>query len=122
MSEHNSLVATFVNHKLARATVRKLHESGFDMKKLCIVAQDEDEQMSGATVVRDLSELGWDQLSCIPRENLPDYAAELKVDRMLLVAHGSPDEIYQARSVIDASHPEAWDGNVGCSIYYGCAD
>ena len=46
----------------------------------------------------------------------------LKADRLLLFFHGTADEIVQAKSVIDATHPEGWNGNVGCSVYYGCLD
>jgi hypothetical protein len=72
--------------------------------------------------VSDLSDLGSEQLSCIPREYIPNYEAELKVDRLLLVAHGTPEEISQARNVINSTHPDGWDGNVGCAVYYGCMD
>jgi len=122
MSENISLVATYANHNLAKATVRKLQSAGFDMSKLFIVAKDEDKSLAGAAVVSGLSDLGTEQFSCIPRENIPDYEAELKIDRLLLVAHGTPDEIAQARSVIDSTHPNGWDGNVGCAIYNGCID
>lgn len=122
MSENISLVATYANHGLAKATVRKLQSDGFDMSKLFIVAKDEDKSLAGAAVVSALSELGSDQFSCIPRENIPDYEAELKTDRLLLVAHGTPDEIAKARSVIDLTHPDGWDGNVGCAVFYGCID
>lgn len=122
MSQHNSIVATYANHNLAKATVKKLENSGFDMRKLFIVARDEDPSLTGTAVVRGLSDLGTDQLSCIPRENIPNYEDELEVDRLLLVAHGTPGEIALARSVIDSTHPEGWDGNVGCAVYYGCND
>ena len=118
MSKNISLVATYADHSLAKVTVRKLQSSGFDMRKLFIVARDEDKSLEGATVVGALRDLDNEQFSCIPKENVPNYEDELKVDRLLLVAHGTPDEITQARSVIDAG----WDGNIGCTIYYGCID
>lgn len=122
MSNHNSLVSTYANHSLAMDAVKRLQGSGFDMSKLFIVTRDEDMKSAGATVVSDLNDLGFDQLSCIPRESIPDYEAELKVDRLLLVTHGTPEEIVQARNIIDSDHPDGWDGNVGCAIYYGCVD
>lgn len=122
MSEHNSLVATYASHGLAKATIRKLQAAGFDLNKLAIVTGDEDLSLSGAAVVSDLSDIGSDQLSCIPREYIPNYEAELKAERLLLVAHGTPDEISKARNVINSTHPEGWDGNVGCAVYYGCMD
>jgi hypothetical protein len=122
MSAYNSLIATYANHKLAKATVKKLQDAGFDTSKLSIVARGEDKSLAGAEVVSSLSDLGSEQFSCIPRENIPDYENELKVDRMLLVTHGTPDEIAQARHIIDSTHPEGWDGNVGCAVFYGCMD
>lgn len=122
MSANLSLVASYANHSLARATVMKLQNAGFDTRKLFIVAKDEDKSLAGAALIRDLNDLGSEQISCIPREHLPNYEAELKVDRVLLVTHGSPEEIALARSIIDSTHPEGWNGNVGCAIYYGCMD
>lgn len=122
MSMNNSLVATYANHTLAKATVAKLHHAGFDMSKLSIVSKDENGRLEGAAVLRSMSELGAMQFSCISSERIPDYEAELKVDRLLLVAHGSPEEIEQAKRVIDSTHPDGWDGNVGCTVYYGCMD
>lgn len=122
MSESNSLVATYANHGLAKATIKKLQQAGIDMSKLSIVGKDEDKMLEGSTVVGSLNELGTEQYSCISRETIPDYEAEIKAGRLLLVLHGTVDEITQAKSVIDATHPEGWNGNVGCSVYYGCLD
>lgn len=125
MSEHNSLVASFANHHLAKTTVEKLHKAGFDMGKLSIVGKDRfdiAEKWGGAVVIDGLSVLDEEQYSCIPRESVLDYEAELEVDRLLLVAHGTPDEIDKAKVIIDTTHPDGWDGNVGCTVYYGCTD
>jgi len=122
MSENNSLVATYTNHSLAKATVKKLHKAGIDMSKLSIVGKNENKLLENATVFGGLNELGAEQYSCISRETIPDYEAELKADRLLLFFHGTADEIAQAKSVIDATHPESWNGNVGCAVYYGCLD
>lgn len=122
MSENNSLVATYANHSLAKATVKKLHKAGLDMSKLSIVGKDENKILKKVTVVGGLNELGAEQYSCVSRETIPDYEAELKADRLLLFFHGTADEISQAKSIIDTTHPEGWNGNVGCSVYYGCLD
>jgi hypothetical protein len=122
MSENNSLIATYANHSLAKATVGKLQNAGFDLSKLFIVAKNEDKPLAGTAVVSSLSKLGPEQFCCIPRENIPNYEAELDADRLLLVAHGTPDEITLAKSIIDSTHPDGWNGKVGCSIYYGCID
>lgn len=122
MSTNNSLVASYADHGLAKATVEKLQKAGFDMNKLSIVGNDGGEIPGAAVMVRGLDELGPEQYSCISRETIPDYEAELKADRLLLFFHGTVDEIIQAKSVIDATHPEGWNGNVGCAVYYGCLD
>lgn len=125
MSVNNSLVATYANHRLAEATVRKLQTAGFDLNKLSIVSKDPHDlagEFDGAAVVSELEALDEMQYSCIPMESVHDYEAELQVDRMLLVAHGTPDEIALAKSIVDTTHPEDWGGRVGCTIYYGCFD
>lgn len=125
MSEHNSLVATFANHSQAEATVRKLQQSGLDKTKLSIVSKDREHiarDVEGATVFSALDELGAEQASCIPPDNLLDYDAELKAGRVIAVMHGSREDIAQAKSIIDLTHPDGWNGKVGCSVYYGCYD
>jgi hypothetical protein len=122
MSENNSLVATYADHSLAKATVKKLQKAGLDMRKLSIVGKNESKLLKTITVVRGLNELGAEQYSCISREAIPDYEAELKADRLLLFFHGKADEISRAKGIIETTHPEGWNGNVGCSVYYGCID
>lgn len=58
----------------------------------------------------------------MPPDNVADYESEFKSGRLLLAAHGTPDEILRAQRIVDADHPESWDGNVGCAVYYGCPD
>lgn len=122
MSKNNSLVATYADHSLAKATVKELQKTGLDMSKLSIVGKDENKVLEGVAVVDGLNELGAEQYSCISRETIPDYEAELKAGRLLLFFHGTADEIAQTKSIIDATHPEGWNGNVGCATYYGCLD
>ena len=122
MSENNSLVATYADHSLAKATVEELQKAGLDMGKLSIVGKDENKVLEGVTVVGGLNELGAEQYSCISRETMPDYEAELKASRLLLFFHGTAGEISRAKSIIDTTHPEGWNGNVGCAAYYGCLD
>ena len=122
MSTNNSLIATYANHGVAKDTIRNLEHAGYDMNKLFVVARDKDPSLAGVAVVGALSDLDAEQFSCIPSEYLPNYEAELKVDRVLLVAHGTPEEIDRARGVIDSTHPEGWNGNVGAAVFYGCVD
>ncbi|MFN3398372.1 MAG: hypothetical protein ACK4ZS_07540 [Sulfurimicrobium sp.] len=125
MSEHNSLVASFANHNLAEATLRKLQKSGLDKTRLSIISKDREQisrEMEGATVLGGLDELTAEQAGCIPQESLLDYEAELRGGRVIAVVHGSVEDINQAKSIIDLAHPDGWDGKVGCTIYYGCID
>lgn len=122
MSENNSLVATYANHNLAKATVKKLQKAGLDMSKLSIVGKNGNKILKKITVVGGLDDLGAEQYSCISRETIPDYEDELKADRLLIFFHGTADEISQAKRIIDTTHPEGWNGNVGCTVYYGCLD
>lgn len=125
MSEHNSLVATFANRSVAESIVRKLHKSGLGKGKLSIISKDRDHlasEVEDATVVGALGELDAEQSSCIPPDNLLDYEAELKAGRVIAMVHGSAEDVAQAKSIIDLSHPDGWDGKVGCSVYYGCVD
>lgn len=124
MSGHNSLIATYANHSLAETAIKKLHSAGFDMHKLSIVEKDHQSatEIEGATVIDNLDGLDRTQYTCIPKERLPDYEAELNAHRMLIVAHGTPDEIDMAKHIIDSVHPESLDGEVSCTMYYGCMD
>ena len=122
MSENNSLVATYADHDLAKATIEKLQKTGLEMSKLSIVGKDENKMLGGVTVVDGLHGLDAKQYSCISRETIPDYEAELKAGRLLLFFHGAANEVSRAKIVIDATHPEGWNGNVGCAVYYGCLD
>lgn len=122
MSENNSLVATYADHSLAKATVKKLQKAGLDMSKLSIVGKDENKILKKVTVVGGMNELDAEQYSCLSREAIPDYEAELKAGRLLLFFHGKADEVSQAKNIIDTTHPEGWNGSVGCAVYYGCLD
>lgn len=125
MSANNSLVASFKSHDVAESVVKQLHASGFDMSKLSIVDREQHRnvtELEGAAVVGYLGQLDAAKYTCMPVERVPDYEAELNSGRLLLVAHGTPDEITQAKTVIDSTHPDSWDGKVGCTVYYGCLD
>lgn len=122
MSAHNSLVATYADHRLAQVDIDKLHHAGFDMNKLRLVAQDDPGAMDGVPVVASLGQLDLALCECIPEQDLVAYESELKAGRWILVAHGTPDEIEQARSIAESTHSPSWDGVADAAIYYGCAD
>lgn len=125
MSAHNSLVATFSDPDLAENAILKLQQSGLDMSKLSIVGRHQPilaGELKETVRAGGLKSLSAEQASCIPLDSLQVYEDELDADRVLLVAHGNPDEIDLTKRIIDSVHPESWDGKVGCSIYYGCDD
>ena len=125
MSMNDSIIATYSNRHLAEATIRNLQKAGFDMKKLSVIVKDQHiiaDELKDANILGELSALGDEVYSCIPKEHLSDYEAELKADRVILVAHGTPGEIERAKSLIDLNHPNGWDGSIESSVYYGCAD
>lgn len=126
MSAHNTLVATYANSNQALSAVARLHGAGFDMSKLYVAARDSRNRVGtpeGATVIGELGMLDETLYRIgIPKESVLDYESEFNIDRLLLAAHGTAEEIAGVKRVIDASHPDSWDGNVGCSVYYGCLD
>ena len=165
MTEKNSVVATFDSHDSAEAAIRKLHEGGFDMKKLSIIGKDfhTEEDVVGyyntgdrmkswgkqgafwggfwgmlfgsaffwlpgfgpllvagplvvwivgalesAAVVGGFSVLGAALFSIgIPENSVLQYESQVKNGKLLLVAHGSPAELDQARKVLDRSEAKS---------------
>lgn len=126
MSAHNSIVATYATRNLAKTAVARLQGAGFDMSKLYVAARDRHNlvgESEGATVIGELGTLDKTLYRIgIPRESILDYESEFKTDRLLLAVHGTDGEIEQAKRIIDTTHPDSWDGNVGCAVYYGCSD
>lgn len=123
MSAHNSLVATYVNHALAQMEVARLHQAGFDMSKLHLVAQNRHPvSVYGVPVVESLGELDPEICDCIPEGDLVDYESELRAGRWILVAHATPGEIDEVRDLAESAHPTSWDGVADSTVYYGCRD
>lgn len=121
MSQHISLVSSYANHHLADAALKKLQHAGFDMREFTLVSHQANGNEAAVTQVVDtLAGLDAENHACIPRESIQKYEEELNTDRLLLVAHGTEEEIARARAIIDEDHPDGWDGNVGCAVYYGC--
>jgi hypothetical protein len=62
--------------------------------------------LEGAVVVGGLSALGRALASIgIPRNSVIQYETALKADKFLLIAHGTPDEVTRAKSIIDGTKP-----------------
>jgi uncharacterized membrane protein len=62
--------------------------------------------LEGAVVVGGLGALGAGLYSIgIPKDSVVQYEEALKADKFLLVAHGSMDEVSQARNILQNTHP-----------------
>lgn len=124
MSTHNSFIASYATAHLARDSVRHLEDEGFDLGKLFIIARDQhrDIDFKHAKCIHHLSELGPDLYNCIPSGDAADYEAEVQAGRVILVAHGSPEEVEQAKTISDKLHMPNWDNAADTAVYYGCND
>ena len=164
MSKMNSVVAVFHSHDQAEKAIRELQTSGFDMKKLSIVAKDRytEENVVGyyttcdrmtlwgtlgaywggfwglllgagvfiipgmgpllvggplvmwivgaleeAAIVGGLSALGAALYSIgIPKNGVVQYETEVKNGKLLLIAHGTPEEVEQAKDILHQSEAQ----------------
>jgi uncharacterized membrane protein len=62
--------------------------------------------LEGAAVVGGLSALGGALASIgIPKNSVIKYETALKADKFLLIAHGTPEEVTRAKSIIDGTKP-----------------
>jgi uncharacterized membrane protein len=60
--------------------------------------------LEGAAVVGGLSALGAGLYSIgIPKKSILEYETSLKAGKFMLVAHGSPDEVDNARRILDSA-------------------
>ena len=58
--------------------------------------------LEGAVVVGGLTALGAALASLgIPRNSIVQYETALKADKFLVIAHGTPEEVARAKSIID---------------------
>ncbi len=162
MSDQNSVVAVFASHEKAEAAVRELQTSGFDMKKLSIVAKDYHTEehvvgyynagermaywgklgalwggfwgmlfgsaffwvpgvgpllvagplvmwiigaLEGAAVTGGLTALGAGLYSIgIPKNSVVQYETEVKNGKLVLVAHGTIEEVERAKNILHKTH------------------
>ena len=59
--------------------------------------------LEGAVVVGGLTALGAALASLgIPRNSIVQYETAIKADKFLVIAHGTPEEVAQAKSIIDS--------------------
>jgi uncharacterized membrane protein len=58
--------------------------------------------LEGAVVVGGLSALGAGLAGIgIPRDGILKYESALKADKFLLIAHGTPEQVHQAKGILD---------------------
>jgi hypothetical protein len=123
MPDTNAVVAIYNTHTEAEEAVRELQRSGFDMTQLSIVGKDyhtEDHvvgyyttgdrmkawgkmgALEGAVVVGGASALGAGLASMgIPRDSIVKYETAIKADKFLLLAHGTPEQVGRAKSILE---------------------
>jgi hypothetical protein len=59
--------------------------------------------LAGGALAGGLTSVG------IPKEGIPKYEADLRADRLLLIVHGTPDEVEQAREVLGKTSHDRLD-------------
>lgn len=123
-SMHNTFVVTYAQPPLAEIDLDKLLKAGYHIHKLRIesCASRLAEQQQRAPVLGSFGELDADLFGCILEDDIVNFEAELDTGRLFIVAHGSPDEIEQAKHIADSTHPASWDGRAEAAVYYGCSD
>ena len=52
----------------------------------------------------------------IPKDGIPQYEADLKADRFLVIAHGTPDEVETARRLLAATNSERIDHHTTLTV------
>ena len=68
------------------------------------------EALSGASMVGGLSTVGAGLYSVgIPEASILEYESALQADKLLVLAHGEPDEVDRARATLDRTSPAALD-------------
>jgi hypothetical protein len=66
--------------------------------------------VEGAVVVGGLSALGAALYGIgIPKDSVIKYEADMKVDRFLVMAHGTDEEVERARQILSAANPTRLD-------------
>lgn len=121
MSANNSFVATYAKASLAEADIRKLHQAGFDAGALSVIGHG-GEAFEGTAAVVGFDGLDAAACRCIPEEDIQAYEAEAEAGRVVLVAHGTADEIARAQSAVASPQPINWNESAGYTVYYGCDD
>jgi hypothetical protein len=69
--------------------------------------------LEGAVVVGGLSALGAGLYSIgIPKDSIVRYETALKADKFIVLAHGTAEEVSNARNIIETTHPLEFDLHV----------
>ena len=130
ISNKNSVVAIFESYDQAKDAIRDLQMSGFDMEKLSSVGKEYEMErrvigyyhwvqgigqvlvagplanwiigaLEEAGMVGGLTSLGAGLHSIgIPKKTVVQYETEVKNGKLLLVAHGTPEEVELATDIL----------------------
>lgn len=66
--------------------------------------------LEGAVVVGGMSALGAGLFSLgIPENSILKYETSLRADKFVLIAHGSADEVFHAKAILNGTHAETLD-------------
>lgn len=110
MSKNGPIVAICRTRQEAADAATELHQAGFDMRKISIVAND-DPPREGAAKITCGHALGsaWVTLGClnvigagleffgIPEDDICRCTAVLNANRILIVMQGTPEHVVRAR-------------------------
>jgi hypothetical protein len=70
--------------------------------------------LESAVVVGGASALGAGLFSMgIPKDSIVKYEAAIKTDQFLLIAHGTPEEVANAKDIINTANPASLDVHSG---------
>ena len=99
MSETNSIVVVYRSHADAEAGLKELQRAGLDTKKLSILGKE--------YLVAGLSGVGVGLYSIgIAKNSILRYESALAADKFLLLAHGTAEEVIQAKDILRPTQPE----------------
>jgi hypothetical protein len=81
---------------------------------IAVIESALESAIGGAIVAGGLSAVGAALYSIgIPKDSAIAYEAEVKTDRILVMAHGSPEEVERARAVLKEFNPSRLDLHEG---------
>ena len=108
MDELHSVIAIYQSPAAIEVAIKELHQSGFDTKKLSIVARDHHVSLHAVEYYNAGDKMKvWVKkgLFGIPKDSILLFRAALKTGRFVLVANGFKDEISKAKKILNSTKP-----------------